>query len=288
MIVLITGGTGSLGQELVKQLLRDERYTKIIVFSRDEHKQEAMKLKFKSDRLRFFIGDVRDLERLRLALFDVTYIIHTAALKIVPSGEYNPTEYILTNIIGTQNVIRAAYERGVKNVLAISTDKAVRPINLYGATKLCMEKLVLAANNMLPFTRYNIIRYGNVANANGSVIPIFKKCYDEGNPFPVTDANMTRYWIELSEAAKFVLDKIDTYTDAGKIYIPNMPSFKVIGLAEAFTDKEGKHPGVKYIGIRDGEKLHEQIDENRSSDRNEKWLSVKQLRKKLVAMSLIE
>lgn len=284
--VLITGGTGSLGQELVRQLIPDDRIFKVIVFSRDEHKQEKMKSQFTSNKLRFFIGDVRDKDRLILAMLHVKYVIHTAALKIVPSSEYNPSEYIATNINGSQNVATAAYFSGVDHVLAISTDKAARPVNLYGATKLCMEKLMLASNNMLPFTRYNIVRYGNVANANGSVIPIFKQCYDEGKPFPITDPNMTRYWIELEEAAKFVISILLDMNDSGKIYIPDMPSFKIIDLAEAFRDKDGKHPGIKYIGIREGEKLHEQIDEERSSDRNDKWLDVNSLRGKLKKLNI--
>ena len=284
--VLITGGTGSLGQELVKQLIPEIDILKIIVFSRDEHKQEQMKAKSKSHKLRYFVGDIRDLDRLRLAFRNVAYVIHTAALKIVPSGEYNPTEYINTNILGTQNVIRAAYECAVPVVTAISTDKAVRPVNLYGATKLCMEKLMLAANNMLPFTSYNIVRYGNVANANGSVIPVFKHHYELGKPLPVTHHQMTRYWIELEEAARFVIDKMGV-SEQGKIFIPDMPSFKVTSLAQAFGSV-GNWPVLKYIGIREGEKLHEQIDEDRSSDRNDIWLDVDQLRRKLIAMGVVK
>lgn len=284
--ILITGGTGSLGQELVGQLLEKDDYEKIVVLSRDDHKQELMKSKFNSDRLRFFIGDVRDRNRLITAFRDVNYVIHTAALKVVPSGEYNPTEYIATNIIGSQNVVEAADLCGIEKVIAISTDKAVNPINLYGATKLCMEKLVLAANNMLPRVRYSIVRYGNVANANGSVIPIFKKAYETNAQFPITHNLMTRFWIELDVAASYVLNCLEL-TEGGETWIPTMPSFNIMDLAQAFVGKN-RVPDIKYIGVRDGEKLHEQITHNKFSNSDDQiFLSVKQLRNKLIKMEVI-
>lgn len=289
--ILITGGTGSLGNELVSQLLKKKEYKKIIIFSRDEHKQAEMASRFKSDKLRFFIGDIRDIDRLMLAMRGVHQVIHAAALKIVPASEYNPTEYIKTNVLGSENVVRATFLNGVENVIAVSTDKAVAPVNLYGATKLCMEKLFLSANNMLPKTYFNVVRYGNVANSNGSVIPVFKKYYDSKKLFPVTDTRMTRYWIELPEAAKYVIDNINTGA-RGKVFIPRMPSFMVVDVAKAFYTEEylgAADPSCLWniTGIRPGEKLHEQIDENTYSHKNDKWLEVKDLRKKLKQLGAI-
>ena len=279
--ILITGGTGSLGRALVKKLINDDYYLRIVVFSRDEHKQAQMAEEFVSPKLRFFIGDVRDYERLKLAMSQVDEIVHAAALKIVPSGEYNPTEYILTNVVGTMNVLKAAAARGVPYVLTVSTDKAVSPVNLYGATKLCAEKLTLAANNMFPGMNCSVARYGNVANSNGSVIRIFKKQFDNKELFTITDLRMTRYWIELDEAADFVIASLQKGKEK-RVFIPYMPSFYVKDLADAFLgDKKLGTDHIKLIGIRNGEKLHEQINETSYSNVNDTWLNVKQLRSKL-------
>lgn len=293
--ILITGGTGSLGQSLVKSLIGSKDYERIVAYSRDEHKQEKMSAELRSDQVRYFIGDVRDKDRLRLAMRGCWHIVHAAALKIVPSGEYNPMEYIKTNIIGSQNLIDLMLEDnghlGTRKALFISTDKAVNPVNLYGATKLCMERLAIASNALGTHqdrTRamFSVCRYGNVANSNGSVIKVFKQQLEEKIPFTITDKLMTRYWIELEEASKFVLDSLNKIEKGGEIFIPDMPSFKIVDLARAF--KPNLHTyDVNYIGIRKGEKLHEQIDQDRYSNFNDSWLSIEQLREKLIKLGAV-
>lgn len=289
--ILITGGTGSFGQALTNKLLSLEGRTgKIMIYSRDEHKQEKMAREFKSldkdGRLRFFIGDIRDKERLSLAISQATYIVHTAALKIVPAAEYNPFEYIKTNVMGSQNLIDCClkydYLFSMRKIIALSTDKAVNPINLYGATKMCMEKMMLASNNIHGETgpKFSVARYGNVANSNGSVIKVFADQYRRKALLTVTDSRMTRFWIELEEAVDFVLSKLYTM-QGGEVFIPDMPSFKVIDLVQAFERS------FQIVGIREGEKVHEQIDEERFSNTNDKWLGTEQLREKLLNMGVL-
>lgn len=264
--ILITGGTGSLGRALVNKLLKDPRYGRICIYSRDEHKQEQMAsgytAKQRLERLRFFIGDTRDRDRLDLAVRGVDEIIHAAALKIVPAMEYNPTEAVKTNIYGTQNIIDCAVKYGKHKVILVSTDKAVHPINLYGATKLCAEKLIIAANNLngpLNFPHMSVVRYGNVANSNGSIIPRFAQQHKAGVPLTVTDDRMSRFWITLDEATTFVLRCMNTMK-GGEIFVPQMSSFKVKDLALAFHDKyDSMHPPIEIVGIRPGEKLSEVI-----------------------------
>lgn len=292
---LIIGGTGSLGNALVEQLLKQhENYPpniKICIYSRDEHKQETMQRKFNSECLRFFIGDIRDKDRLRLAISQrsggVTHIINAAALKIVPTAEYNPFEYLKTNTMGVQNIIDILQEFYYYKIkfIQVSTDKAVRPINLYGASKFCAEKLVLAANNVQGEYghAYSVVRYGNVANSNGSVIPLFKKQLANNEPLTITDERMTRFWITLEDAATFVLECLHGDMKGGEVFIPKMPSFKVIDLIKAM-DSGNWH---KVIGIRPGEKLHEDISDELSSDKNDNWLDVAQLQAGLVQLGVI-
>lgn len=290
--VLITGGTGSFGRAFTKHLLDNSDVSRIIIYSRDEHKQERMANEFNSDRLRFFIGDVRDKERLHMAVQHCTHIIHAAALKIVPAGEYNPMEFIKTNVIGAQNIVDVTAgdpHRYYGQIIALSTDKAVNPVNLYGATKLCAEKLFIASNNLVGHRNisYNVVRYGNVANSNGSVIQKFAQQVKSGLPMTVTDPTMTRYWITLEEAAAFVYSYMHT-SEKGKIFIPDMPSFRLLDLMNAFADEYDKEPPTPIaIGVREGEKLHEQIDENRFSNANSSFLGVMELRKKLVDMGVL-
>lgn len=264
MNILITGGTGSLGQALVAKLLPLPTYQKIIVYSRDEHKQEQLKIKLKDHpKLRFFIGDIRDKERLMLALNNVDQVIHTAALKIVPTAEYNPFEAIKTNVLGTQNLIDSCiyHKDVVRKIIFVSTDKAVSPINLYGATKLCAEKLIIAANNIHgPHgPKFSVVRYGNVANSNGSVIPLFKEQIKNNQQLTITDDRMTRFYITLDEAATFVLQSLERMYGA-ETFVPEMPSFKIKDLA--LTMMENYPPEKQWcttVGIRPGEKLHEEI-----------------------------
>ena len=253
--ILITGGTGSFGKKFVEILLA--RYTpkKVIVFSRDELKQFEMQQVFNDKCMRYFIGDVRDEARLRQAMYQVDYVVHAAALKQVPAAEYNPMECIKTNVNGAQNVINAAIACGVKKVIALSTDKAANPINLYGATKLCSDKLFTAANNLVGDreTRFSVVRYGNVVGSRGSVVPFFKKLIAEGaSELPVTDERMTRFWLRLEDGVSFVLKNFERM-HGGEIFIPKIPSMQITDLCEAIA------PGVptKVIGIRPGEKLHE-------------------------------
>ncbi|MEG4247512.1 UDP-N-acetylglucosamine 4,6-dehydratase (inverting) [Microcoleus sp. Pol10D4] len=253
--ILITGGTGSFGKQCVETLLSQYQPKKIIVYSRDELKQFEMAQKFDSLLMRYFIGDVRDEKRLALAMREVDYVIHAAALKHIPVAEYNPMECIKTNINGADNVINVALEQGVDKVIALSTDKAVNPINLYGATKLAADKLFVAANNLAGDrkTRFSVVRYGNVLGSRGSVVPFFQKLIREGaTEIPITDPRMTRFWITLNQGIDFVLKNF-TRMQGGEIFVPKIPSMKMTDMAEALA------PGVphKIVGIRPGEKLHE-------------------------------
>lgn len=255
--VLITGGTGSLGKSLVEFLLRETKVRRIVIFSRDELKQQHLRIQFQNDpRLRWFLGDVRDLDRLKRAFHSVDYVIHTAALKQVDTGEYNPIEFIKTNVLGSQNVIDASIDAGVKRVVALSTDKASSPINLYGATKLTADKLFVAANNysFTYGTTFCVVRYGNVMGSRGSVIPFFREIAAQGKPLPITDLRMTRFWISIESAVKFVIDSLEMMT-GGELYVPKIPSMKIIDLAHAVApDVE-----LEEIGMRPGEKLHEEM-----------------------------
>ena len=253
--VLITGGTGSFGRALTKRLI-NSKARRIAIFSRDELKQLEMKNEFHDDRLRFFLGDIRDSSRLDIALHNVDYVVHAAALKQVDTGEYNPMEFVKTNIVGSQNVIDACIRNGVKKVVALSTDKASSPINLYGATKLTADKLFSAANNYSYGygTLFSIVRYGNVMGSRGSVIPYFKQLVAEGKTLPITDKRMTRFWITLDQAVEFVLESFEIM-QGGELYVPRIPSMKIMDLAQAIK-KDFKY---EEIGIRPGEKLHEEM-----------------------------
>lgn len=252
--VLITGGTGSFGRTLVRRLLEEENPGAIRVFSRDELKQSEMHAEFAGDeRLRFLLGDIRDLERLRLAFRGVDLVVHAAALKQVPACEYNPFEAVHTNIIGAENVLRAAIDVGVPKVLALSTDKAVNPANLYGATKLCAEKVFVRAQAYSgdTATRFACVRYGNVVGSRGSVVLLFLKQASRGL-ITITDERMTRFWITLEQAVNFVLERI-AMMEGGEIFIPKIPSMRITEIAELIAP-DADH---KIIGIRPGEKLHE-------------------------------
>jgi UDP-N-acetylglucosamine 4,6-dehydratase len=253
--ILITGGTGSFGKRYVKTIL--ERYSprKLIIFSRDELKQYEMEQEFHADCMRYFIGDVRDRDRLVQAMNGVDMVIHAAALKQVPAAEYNPMECIKTNIHGAENVIHAALATEVDKVIALSTDKAANPINLYGATKLVSDKLFVAANNVAGGhrTRFSAVRYGNVVGSRGSVVPLFRKQIESGSDhLPITDASMTRFWITLDQGVNFVLKNFERM-HGGEIFVPKIPSVRVVDLARALAP----HLPHKVIGIRPGEKLHE-------------------------------
>lgn len=253
--ILVTGGTGSFGKQFIRTVLERYRPARLIVFSRDELKQFEMQQEFNAPCMRYFLGDVRDEGRLRQAFRGVDYVVHAAALKQVPAAEYNPDECIKTNIGGAQNVIRAALANDVKKVIALSTDKAANPINLYGATKLASDKLFVAANNMAGghVTRFAVVRYGNVVGSRGSVVPFFRKLMAEGiKEIPVTDSRMTRFWITLPQGVEFVLTNF-TRMRGGEIFVPKIPSARITDLAEAIA------PGLvtTVIGIRPGEKLHE-------------------------------
>ena len=253
--ILITGGTGSFGNQYVETILKRFKPKKVIIYSRDELKQFEMQQKFNTSEMRYFIGDVRDAERLGQAMRGVDYVIHAAALKQVPAAEYNPMECVKTNIHGAQNVIKAAIENEVEKVIALSTDKAANPINLYGATKLVSDKLFVAANNITGGhrTRFSVVRYGNVVGSRGSVVPFFKKLIEEGaKEIPITDPRMSRFWISLQDGVNFVLRNFERM-QGGELFVPKIPSMRITDLAEAIA------PGmpIKVIGIRPGEKLHE-------------------------------
>lgn len=255
--VLITGGTGSLGKSLIHYLLTQTKVRRIAVFSRDELKQHDLRIQFKDDpRLRWFLGDIRDLDRLMRAFHGVDFVIHAAALKQVDTGEYNPMEFIKTNVLGSQNVIDASIDAGVKRVVALSTDKASSPINLYGATKLTADKLFVAANNYSYTygTTFSVVRYGNVMGSRGSVIPFFKNLAAQNKPLPITDLRMTRFWISIEDAVKFVIDSLEIMT-GGELYVPKIPSMKIVDLAHAVS-ADSK---LEEIGMRPGEKLHEEM-----------------------------
>ena len=256
--ILVTGATGSFGQKMVQTLLEHFNPRRLVVFSRDELKQFEMAQTFPPERypqLRYFIGDIRDGERVRRACHDVDIIVHAAAMKQIVAAEYNPTECIATNVIGAQNLIDAAIENGVSKVVALSTDKAANPINLYGATKLCSDKLFVAANNLSGSvkTRFSIVRYGNVIGSRGSVIPFFKNCIAQGRSvLPITDVDMTRFVITLDQGVAFVLSALVNMT-GGEVFVPKLPSIKVVDLVPMIS------PTNEYevVGIRPGEKLHE-------------------------------
>ena len=255
--ILITGGTGSFGKQYTETLISRYKPKKIIIFSRDELKQYEMQQEYNDPCMRYFIGDVRDRERLMQACKGVDYIIHAAAMKHVPAAEYNPTECIRTNIDGAENVIRCAIDNGVKKVIALSTDKAANPVNLYGATKLCSDKLFVAANNMVggEVPRFAVVRYGNVVGSRGSVVPFFRKLIAEGaTSLPITDLNMTRFWITLQQGVDFVIKNFSRMK-GGEIFVPKIPSVTMTDLAQAIS------PGIgmEEIGIRPGEKLHEKM-----------------------------
>ena len=257
--ILITGGTGSLGKALVKRILKDYPDVKrLVVFSRDEQKQFQMSQEFpetKFQAIRYFIGDIRDYDRLKRALNKINYVIHTAAMKHIPIAEYNPMECVKTNVLGAENIINACLESDVKSVVALSTDKAAAPINLYGATKLTSDKLFIAANNIRGRNdlKFSVVRYGNVMGSNGSVIPFFLKRKSEG-VLPITDSNMTRFNITLDEGVEMVLHALENAM-GGEIFVPKIPSYKITDLATAICDKCEQ----KIIGVRSGEKIHEDM-----------------------------
>lgn len=257
--VLITGGTGSFGRAFASRLVHEGKCKKIIIFSRDEWKQWEMRRQnplFDSPLLRYFLGDVRDVERLSRAFHEVDIVVHAAALKQVPAIEYNPEEAIKTNVLGAMNVINAAIDCGVQRVVALSTDKAVNPVNMYGATKLCSDKLFVASNAYVGkkgIPLLSVVRYGNVAGSRGSIIPLWKKAAEESQgKLKITDERMTRFWIPLSEAVQLVVDCLKEMR-GGEIFIPKIPSFKIVDLAEIMAPGRG----FEIIGIREGEKLHE-------------------------------
>ncbi|RCU44577.1 MULTISPECIES: UDP-N-acetylglucosamine 4,6-dehydratase (inverting) [Corallincola] len=253
--ILITGGTGSFGKKYVQTLLKNYQPRKIIVYSRDELKQFEMQQRFNEPCMRYFIGDVRDKERMIRAMKGVDYVIHAAALKQVPAAEYNPMECIKTNINGAENVIDAALANNVEKVIALSTDKAASPVNLYGATKLCSDKLFVAANNISGghATRFSVVRYGNVVGSRGSVVPFFNNLIAEGaDHLPVTHEEMTRFWITLQQGVDFVLKNFERML-GGEIFVPKIPSMRIVDLAKAMAPDLP----IKIIGIRPGEKLHE-------------------------------
>lgn len=257
--VLITGGTGSFGRAMTQKLITEDNPNKVIIFSRDEWKQWQMKRShpvFSDSRMRYFLGDVRDSSRLIRAFNEVDIVIHAAALKQVPAAEYNPTEFIKTNVLGAMNIIDASIDAGIKKVIALSTDKAVNPVNLYGASKLCSDKLFVAGNSYVGakgYPTFSVVRYGNVAASRGSLIPYWLELLSQGAPsLPITDQRMTRFWITLEESVKFVAERTEQ-AQGWEIFVPKIPSFNVIDVARAIAP----NTPLENIGIREGEKLHE-------------------------------
>ena len=273
---LITGGTGSLGRALVRKLVANPSVRRIVVFSRDELKQYEFRQEVGRDpRVRFFIGDIRDEKRLSRAMHGVEFVIHTAALKQVDAAEYNPYEFIQTNIIGSQNVIEAAINSGVKKVIALSTDKASSPINLYGATKLAADKLFQSANHYSKSygTAFSVVRYGNVLGSRGSIVPLFRSLSAKGESLPVTDFRMTRFWITLDQAVDFVLTSLENM-EGGELFVPKIPSVRITDLIEAIAPGSKTHE----IGIRPGEKLHEEMisedDSRRTIEQSDRFVII--------------
>lgn len=264
-VILVTGGTGSFGRKFVEMMLAEYHPAKLIVYSRDELKQHEMRVSgFDHASMRYFIGDVRDVDRLRRAMHGVDIVVHAAALKQVPACEYNPMEAIKTNILGSSNVVEAALDAGVKKVLALSTDKAVNPVNLYGATKLAAEKLLVQSNSYAGgmATRFSCVRYGNVVGSRGSVVPIFLQQRSTGK-LTITDSRMTRFWLTLEQGVRFVISCIDRM-HGGEVFVPKIPSMKIVDLAKALAPQAE----LEVVGIRPGEKLHEVLisdDEARTS-----------------------
>ena len=266
-IIMITGGTGSFGNKFVENISKKYKPKKIIIYSRDEYKQDLMLQKFPSNKfpsLRFLLGDIRDLDRLKIAMREVDFVIHAAALKQVPAAEYNPMEFVKTNIHGAENVINAAIACNVKKVIALSTDKAANPINLYGATKLASDKIFIAANNITGIKNisFSVVRYGNVIGSRGSVLQLYKDLINKKNKFlPITDKRMTRFWLSLDQSVNFVISCFKNMT-GGEIFVPKIPSIRIVDLAKAMS------PSIKLrvIGIRPGEKLHEQMCPKESSN----------------------
>ncbi|GAB3665273.1 UDP-N-acetylglucosamine 4,6-dehydratase (inverting) [Nocardioides korecus] len=255
--ILVTGGTGSFGKAFIDYALAKLDPARLVVFSRDELKQYEVRQQFRDDpRLRWFIGDVRDERRLQRAMHGVQYVVHAAALKQVDTAEYNPFEFVRTNVVGSQNVIEAAIDSGVQKVVALSTDKASSPINLYGATKLTADKLFVSGNHYAAHhpTRFSVVRYGNVIGSRGSVIPFFRRLAAEGSPLPITDLRCTRFFITLGQAVDFVVDSFDQM-QGGELYVPRIPSMRITDLAHAIA------PGAELVdvGLRPGEKLHEEM-----------------------------
>jgi UDP-N-acetylglucosamine 4,6-dehydratase len=256
--VLVTGGTGSFGKHFVKCVIEHYKPRRLVIFSRDELKQYEMQQLFPMEQhpfMRYFIGDVRDRDRLDLAMRDIDYVVHAAALKQVPTAEYNPFECIRTNVFGAENVVSAALRRNIRKVIALSTDKAANPVNLYGASKLASDKIFVAANNLAGAdgTRFSVVRYGNVFGSRGSVVPFFKKLVDDGaDTLPITDARMTRFWITLTQGVNFVLSSMEM-SRGGEIFVPKIPSTTITDLATLMAPRLNR----KVVGIRPGEKLHE-------------------------------
>ncbi len=274
-VVLVTGGTGSFGKTFVEIMLREFQPRKLIVFSRDELKQHTMRESgFDGPNLRYFIGDVRDRERLIRAMHDVDIVVHAAALKQVPACEYNPMEAVKTNIFGTSNVVEAALDAGVNKVMALSTDKAVNPVNLYGATKLAAEKLTVQSNAYAAgaATRYSCVRYGNVVGSRGSVVPLFLKQREIGT-LTITDERMTRFWLSLEQGVRFVIKCLDEMR-GGEVFVPRIPSMRVVDLARAVAPEAE----ISFVGIRPGEKLHEVLiseDEARNTVERDRMFIIK-------------
>ena len=265
--IFITGGTGSFGNKFVEIFSRKYKPKKIIIYSRDEYKQDIMARRFPTTKfpfMRYLLGDVRDQDRLKIAMRDVDFVVHAAALKQVPAAEYNPMEFVKTNIHGAENVINAAISCNVKKTIALSTDKAANPINLYGATKLASDKIFIAANNIVGVTKNNfsVVRYGNVVGSRGSVVPVFKDYIENGKKYlPITDTRMTRFWLSLEKSVNFVISCFEKM-QGGEIFVPKIPSIKIVDLAKAMNPKAE----IKIVGIRPGEKIHEQMCPKESSN----------------------